>query len=249
MQKFSNVCVFGAGHGIGLGIVSQLMETSKAQVFAFYRRSELAGDLLVLQQKYPQRLFAMQLKGVDEESIADAAKKVASDTPTLCALINCIGFLHDQQTMPEKKLADISSEALVKSFQVNSVAVALIAKEFFPFFKNPDPSYFVSLSARVGSIADNRSGGWYSYRASKAAHNMLVKNIGLEFERYRCNTLTLAIHPGTTRTNLSKPFLANTKYQIHSPEQSAQNILKVTSSRTWDHNLGFFDWKGERVEW
>ncbi len=125
----------------------------------------------------------------------------------------------------------------------------MLAKYLFPFLKNSSPAVFASLSARVGSIRDNRSGGWYSYRASKSAHNMMLKNIALEFDRFRCNTLALALHPGTTKTKLSKPFLRNSRYTLHSPEQAASNLLDVILGKSLDCNGSFFDWEGKQIDW
>jgi len=250
-EKIDYGLVAGASGGIGAAIVQQILSRNKhAEVFATYRDQAKAKDLFDRKKMvFGDRLHLIKLEADKEKDYEDAAELIAERTARIDAVINCIGFLHGDSGKPEKRLADIELDHVRDSFAANSIPVVMLAKHLLAFFKNSSPAIFASLSARVGSIGDNRSGGWYSYRASKCAHNMFLKNIALEFERYRCNTLTLALHPGTTKTNLSLPYIAKTRYLLHSPEQTASNLLAVMSAKTIDSNGGFFDWEGAPVDW
>jgi NAD(P)-dependent dehydrogenase (short-subunit alcohol dehydrogenase family) len=129
------------------------------------------------------------------------------------------------------------------------VITPLLAKHFFELLKHKKPSVFAAISAKVGSIQDNQMGGWYGYRASKAALNMFLKNIALEFERRNAKTLVLALHPGTTVTELSKPFIAKTKYTLHTPEQTADNLLAVINEQDISSNKRFLSWDQTELPW
>lgn len=145
----------------------------------------------------------------DEASIAAAAQVLAGGTP-FHLIIHAVGLLHDEDLMPEKKLSDLRSSSLIKSFSVNAVGPALVLRYFSPLL-DKSCSRMVFLSAKVGSIGDNRLGGWYGYRASKAALNMLVKTASVELKRTTPEAIVIAMHPGTVNSKLSKPFGGETK--------------------------------------
>ena len=122
-------------------------------------------------------------------------------------IINCAGLLHDGDSLqPEKRLADVTAASLERSFAVNAIGPLLIAKHFQGMLHPQRLAVFATLSARVGSIGDNRTGGWYSYRASKAAQNMITKNLSIELHRRARGVICVALHPGTVDTGLSRPF-------------------------------------------
>lgn len=245
-----NFLVAGGGHGIGLGLVKHLVTAYKdLVVHATFRQAEKAEELFLMRETYSQRLHLHELAASKEQDYEELSRSITAHSPRLDGFINCIGYLHDDQNGPEKKLADVNPEQVLHVFQINSLPTLLFAKHLLHLFKHQDPTIFAAISARVGSIGDNRSGGWYSYRASKAAMNMFIKNIALEYQKYRCNTLVLALHPGTTETELSLPFIGRSKYTIHSPEEAASNLIKVLSDRTSEDHGGFFDWEGKRVPW
>jgi len=158
-------------------------------------------------------------------------------------------LLHSQLIQPERSLGDLQPDNLLQLFSTNSLVAPLLAKHLFRLFRNPDYAVFASLSALVGSIEDNRLGGWYGYRASKAALNMFLKTVAIEFERRRCNTTVLAIHPGTTVTELSKPFIKHASHHIHSPEETASNLINLILNRTIKDNGTFWSWTGEKLPW
>lgn len=274
IETLKTVFIAGAGKGIGLALVENLLENNPSlKVYATYRTKKTSTALFSLQKRLKTRLFVYQLHGVKQYGEArpiersseefgeefgeefsecqwiDMVNVFLKDVVEIDLFINCIGFLSGSGRVPEKKLADINIDYLLESFCSNSLPVVLFAKHLFSFFKNKSPSAFISLSARVGSISDNSLGGWYGYRASKAANNMFVKNIALEFSRLNLNTLVMSLHPGTTDTDLSKNFIKNTKYQVHSPNQTAKNMIEVIEKKTLDDHGGFFDWRGEEILW
>ena len=134
------------------------------------------------------------------------------------------------------------------AFALNAIGPALIMKHILPRLPRSGKAVFATLSARVGSIEDNRLGGWYSYRASKAALNQLVRTAAIELTRRSPDALCNALHPGTVSTTLSAPFTA-TGLEVHSPAVAAQHLLAVIDQLTADDNGGFFDWRGQPVPW
>ena len=140
--------------------------------------------------------------------------------------------------------------AMSEVFNVNTIGPALLAKHFLPAMRKTGKTVFVALSARVGSIADNRLGGWVSYRASKAALNMVVKTIAVEQARQRPESIVVSLHPGTVDTALSKPFSAGvSENSLFTPEYSAACLLKVIDGLNVTDSGGFFAWDGAGIEY
>lgn len=250
IQNVSSAVVVGGGHGIGCSLAEQILElNSKAKVFATYNNADKNQPLMELKSKFSDRLEVHQVDPTSEHEIKEFKEKVESSVNQIELLINSVGFLHESSIGPERSLRDVSAEALKKYFEVNSVPHLILAKEFHSLFRHSTPSAFVAVSAKVGSIEDNSLGGWYGYRSSKAALNMFVKGISLEFERRGCKSLVLSVHPGTTVTELSKPFTKNTPYKLHSPRETAENILKVIDQKSIEETGSFFSWDGEKIPW
>jgi NAD(P)-dependent dehydrogenase (short-subunit alcohol dehydrogenase family) len=164
-------------------------------------------------------------------------------------VFNSVGVLQDDEVSPEKALTAVSADGLMRYFLVNAVVTPLIAKHAMPLLRGPRLSVFAALSARVGSIGDNRLGGWYGYRASKAALNMFVKTLSVEFSRRHNRCLFLALHPGTTRTPLAAPFIARTHYQVHEPQATAENLFSVVAGKTLAESGRFYAWDGQPIPW
>ena len=182
----------------------------------------------------------------DEDSIARAAAAWPADAVRL--IVNAAGFLHDETQGPEKSLRDLDAAKLRRVFEINALGPALLMKHALPRLPRRGRSVFACLSARVGSIGDNRLGGWYSYRASKAALNQLVRTAAVELARQSPDALCIAIHPGTVATALSAPF-ATTGLEVHEPAAAARNLLGVLDQLTAEASGGFFDWRGQPVPW
>lgn len=163
----------------------------------------------------------------DEASIAAAAAAVATMGYDVSTVVVATGLLHADGRGPEKSLRELDATWMARNFQINAIGPALVAKHFLPIMARQGPVYFAALSARVGSISDNRLGGWHSYRASKAALNMLIRNIAIEWERKNPQSVVIGLHPGTVETPLSAPFKGNPAHERFTPQQSAQDMLRV----------------------
>ena len=151
---------------------------------------------------------------------------------------------------PEKRLGDVTPANLQRSFAVNAIGPLLVAKHFRILLPPRERSIFANLSARVGSIGDNHLGGWYAYRASKAAQNMLTRNLAIELRRRAQGLICIALHPGAVDTGLSRPFQSKVPAnRLFSPERAATQLLKIMDRLQPDDSGGFFSWNGERIPW
>ena len=245
-----NALVVGASQGIGLGFVQQLLKDDRFEaVYGTYRRPELAQELLALAEQCPQ-LSCLPVDVTEEETIAAAIAQIQARTPQLHRAVYCVGLLHDGDFQPEKSLRQITGENLVRSFQTNAVGAALLAKHLLPLLKHDQPSLLAAISAKVGSIGDNRLGGWYGYRASKAALNMLIKTASLEYARRSPNTTIALLHPGTTDTRLSEPFQRGVPPEkLFSVERTVAQLMAVMDGLTPADSGDFFSWDGTRLPW
>ncbi len=183
----------------------------------------------------------------DETSIADAAAAV-KEGGSLDLVFVATGMLHDDETSPEKSLSALDLAAMTKLYQVNAIGPATVAKHFLPLLAKGRKAAFAALSARVGSIGDNRLGGWHSYRASKAALNMLIKTMSIELRRRNPDALIVGLHPGTVASALSAPFQRGVKeHKLFTPDQSARAMLAVLDGLTPEDSGAQFAWDGARV--
>ena len=184
-----------------------------------------------------------------ESSLQQAFRKF-SELGDFDRIICCVGVLQNSIASPEKNLNQITAEGLEHYFRINSIIPMLCLKHFHPLLSRRSTSVFACLSAMVGSIEDNRLGGWYGYRSSKAALNMLVKTTAIEVARSNKNARVVAIHPGTTVSELSAPFSSNVKQQnYYSPQKTASRIVKVMQELGSEDNGLFFNWNGEKLAW
>ena len=246
----TRVLVQGASRGIGLEFVRQLLACGNVtELFATCRDPAHADDLQTLARN-DSRVRPLTLDLTDEASIARAASTVAATGSDLHLLVNCAGLLHDGDMQPEKRLADVTPETLRRSFEVNASGPLLVAKHFQPLFRHKARAVFASLSARVGSITDNRLGGWYAYRGAKAAQNMFTRTLAIEFARTARSTVVLALHPGTTDTGLSRPFQANVEPDwLFPPAYTVHALLRVIDGAGADAHGAFLAFDGERLPW
>ncbi len=220
--------VIGASGGIGAAFVERLRSDPRcASVEALHRRSTVAIDF------------------DDEASIAAAAQALAPLGP-FHLVINAAGLLHADGFMPEKRLADLNYAQMERTFRVNTFGPALVVRHFAPLL-DTERSIVALLSAKVGSIGDNRLGGWASYRASKAALNMLVKTAAIELARTRPAAIVVAMHPGTVATGLSRPFRGDTIGRP--PQLAATEMLDVLDTLAPADSGGFIAYDGERLPW
>jgi hypothetical protein len=160
------------------------------------------------------------------------------------------GTLQPGGRAPEKSFRNLDVEALVEAFRVNAAGPALVARHVLPLLPRDGRSVFAALSARVGSIGDNRLGGWHAYRASKAALNMIVRTLAVELARTRPEAICVALHPGTVDTDLSRPFQKGVpEGRLLTPAQSAERLTAVLDGLTPGDSGGFFAWDGKPIPW
>ncbi len=192
----------------------------------------------------------LKMDAKDPDSIKDAAAQAARHVNRVHLLINTVGVLHDGKLRPEKSLKAISQDSLLNSFAINAAFLPLLAQAFSAMMRHDDPAILASLSARVGSIEDNHSGGWYSYRAAKAAQNMLLRTLAREWRLSHPKATVLALHPGTVESRLSEPFIsANYRKRVLTPGECATSWIKVMASLNVSDSGSFHDWKGEAIPW
>lgn len=249
--ELANALIVGASQGIGLGFVKQLLaDPAIAHVFATYRNLDSASELLTLAQQHRDRLTCLPLDITEETQIEAAIAKIRTQTDKLHLVINCVGLLHEGDLQPEKSLRQLNAEQLTRYFQVNSIGAVLLAKHLLPLINHSDRNLFATISAKVGSIGDNHLGGWYGYRASKAALNMFMRTVAIEYSRKSPKTIVVTLHPGTTDTRLSKPFQRNVPPEKLFPvERTVSQLLSVLASLSNDDSGEFFSWDGSRLPW
>ena len=225
---------------------------------AIYDRLSASGEykhILGLSRRRPQdwvgddRHTWIEADILDERSLRSAAEQVAAIGP-LTRIIVATGRLSAPGRSPDKNMRALDAADLGEAFSVNAIGPALVAKHFLPLTPRDHPSLFAALSARVGSIGDNRLGGWYGYRASKAALNMLVHTLAIEHARTRPLGVCVALHPGTVDTALSASFQAGVQPEkLFTPDQSAAWLLAVMDRLRPEDTGGFFAWDGAPIPW
>lgn len=222
--------VIGSTGGIGRALMAALGGDRRySQVLGFGRGSLPPLDL------------------TDETSIEMAARTLG-DLGDLRLVIDATGVLSDERTSPEKALRSLDPEQMARSFAINAIGPALLMKHFLPLLPRDGRTIFATLSAKVGSIADNRLGGWYSYRASKAALNQIVRTAAIELARTHPDAICVAVHPGTVDTKLSRPF-AKRGLDVLSTEQAARDLLAGLETLSPADSGGFIDRHGRAISW
>ncbi|MBH9537968.1 SDR family NAD(P)-dependent oxidoreductase [Novosphingopyxis sp. YJ-S2-01] len=222
--------IIGASGGIGAALVETLRDEGEYGVTALARSFE--GDA--------------HIDITDEASVAAAAERCAPMKPEL--IILATGLLHEGERGPEKALRDLDGDWLARSFAVNAIGPALVAKHFLPIMKDSGITRFAALSARVGSISDNRLGGWYGYRASKAALNQMIRTLAIEWRRKNERSIVVGLHPGTVDTALSEPFQGNVpEGKLFSADRAAVQLLDVLDDLRPGDSGRIFAWDGEEI--
>ena len=213
--------IFGISGGIGSHIYSNL-KRKKLEVYGFSRTSNPNNSI------------------ISEKYLKDLSLKFIEQNIKIKIFINAIGYLHDNYYSPEKKLQDINYGYIKKCFEINTIPTALMIKYFCPLMIKDEKSIFASISAKVGSISDNYLGGWYSYRASKAALNQIIKTASIEQKRLNKNLIVVSVHPGTVNTKLSSPFIG--KRKVQTPSEAATKIINLLETLTVEDSGLFFDY-------
>ncbi len=235
----SSIAVFGSSGAIGRALTNQAAQLYPgATLYAFSRQPQCFSS---------PGIQAHTIDYGSEQAIATAIN-LASETFPLGMVIVANGILHDDHTAPEKCLRDLSADSFHHTLSINTVLPAIIAKYALPKLDKKSPSLFAALSARVGSISDNQLGGWYSYRVSKAALNMLIKTAAIETARRNQQAIVVGLHPGTVDSYLSRPFQKNVpKGKLFTPAYAAEKLLAVCARLTPDDSGKCFAWDGQEV--
>jgi len=246
----ANVLIAGASRGIGLALCTALLARDEVtRLWAVSRNANGNDALARLARQHGERLVLMDCDARDEQALAALATALEPTCTHLHLVISTLGTLHQDGAKAEKSLAQLDLAGLQASFASNAFAPILLLKHLLPWLRK-EPATFAALSARVGSIGDNRLGGWYSYRASKAALNQLLHTASIELRRLNPSATVLALHPGTTDTQLSRPFQANVPAgKLFDPGFAAQCVIEQVGRLGPSDSGGFWAWDGRPIEW
>lgn len=245
--------VQGATRGLGAAFVARLLESGRFHhVYATGRQPATSDALAALMSRHGDSLTTLAADVTREEDIAALAGRVGREHARVHLLINVSGVLHDEQIgmSPEKRLEDVNQVHMEYGFRVNAFAPVLMARHFVDLLNHPERAVLANLSARVGSIGDNRLGGWYTYRASKAAQNMFTRTLAIEFSRRARNIICVALHPGTTDTALSRPYQSRVpEGGLFSSQFAAARLLGIIDGLNERDSGRFFAWDGQEIPW
>lgn len=242
------IAIVGASGGIGAALLAQLAARDDvAVIHATYHQSLAAGSLgNIAVTGGSARIRWSSLDASDEASVLNWIEGIEK----IDWLINCVGMLHDQTHGPEKSIRTFDTEYFQKSMSINCLPTLLLGKHVLPALQDSRQGVFATISARVGSIADNRLGGWYSYRASKAALNMVLKNLAIEWNRSSPNLRVASLHPGTTDTRLSKPFQRNVpEAKLFPPDKTARLLIEQIEQLHQHPSGRFIAFDGAEIPW
>ena len=250
LEMPAQVLVTGASSGIGLAMVGALLgDAHVARVLAVSRGAGESAGLQALRERHGARLVPVAAD-ITTDAGLDAIARAAASADGLHLVVNCAGLLHGTGLRPEKSLATLDRESLGRVFEINAFAPVLLAKALLPLLGPGAPRVFASLSARVGSIGDNMLGGWYAYRASKAAQNQLLRTLATEWRRTHPHAACVLLHPGTVDTPLSRPFQANVAPEaLFTTARAARQLLDIIRSVTPADSGSFIAWDGSPVPW
>ncbi|WP_194757370.1 SDR family NAD(P)-dependent oxidoreductase [Aliidiomarina indica] len=242
--------VFGSGGGLGEALVQELHKREPEAVIHGFSRGECPSSLSEI-----SNLRWHQYAGEVIDAAAQMVDQWLQEEVQLKGVISTIGWLHQQhpehgEWQPERRIEQLKQEQLQEYFRVNATIPALLIQVLKPVLARKESCFLVQLGAMVGSIGDNQLGGWYGYRASKAALNMLFKTAAIELKRTHKNLTLAVIHPGTTDTKLSEPFQERLpKDKLYSAEQSAERICSVIWNLSPQDSGDFWFWDGKRLPW
>ncbi len=232
-----NVIIFGGGGGIGAALIKEVRARfPQATVFATWHST----------QPDVSDVHWSRVDVTDEAQISAFAEGIGDVT----WIVNAVGMLHTQDLQPEKSIKELDPAFFSHNLNVNVLPTLLIAKHFMKHLRHGQPSVYATVSARVGSITDNRLGGWYSYRCSKAALNMAIKNISLEYKRVLPAVCVTALHPGTTDTELSAPFQARVPQgKLFPTAKTAAFLVDRLEALTPADTGQFLAYDGSEIPW
>ena len=250
LDRPATVLLTGASGGVGLALLRALLDNAHVgTVHALSRSATSHPALRALADGHGTRLRCIDADLARDEGFA-ALDDGLRETPELDLVIHNAGMLHTESVAPEKSIAQVRRASLESVFALNAFAPVLLAQALATRLSGRRPAVFASLSARVGSIGDNRAGGWYAYRASKAAQNQLMRTFAIEWRRRNPLGICLLLHPGTVATPLSAPFRSHLPAdRVFEPADAAAKLLRVIASSTPDDSGRFLAWDGTDIPW
>lgn len=230
------IAVFGASGAIGNALITKLsLLHPNAKIHAFSRN--ITNNTL-------KNIKYKNIDYLNEDLLAQAAEEINN----LDLVFVATGILHTNNISPEKSLKQISMNNLEQIFVANTISPSLIGKHFIPKLNHKSRAIFAAISARVGSVSDNKLGGWYAYRMSKAALNMFIKTASIEAQRLNKNSIVIGVHPGTVDSKLSKPFQKNIPQgKLFTPEYSAERLIQVLNNLTTRDTGKCFAWDSKEI--
>lgn len=232
------IAVIGASGAIGSAFVEYYSKDESVKTVYACSRNKQSYD--------NNRIKSLELDIENQESIKDAAEKITGNF--LDHIIIATGVLHSKNFGPEKSIKEIKQDNMAKVISINAIGPSIVGRYFIPLLRKDAKSVIAFLSARVGSISDNKLGGWYSYRASKSALNQVVKNFSIELKRTNPKAIVLALQPGTVDSNLSEPFKKNVAPdKLFTPEQSRELLTNVIENATTNDSGNLLAYDGETI--
>ena len=244
------ILVAGVSGAIGGALAEAILERDEETVVVGLCRDPGKVPEPLLNQS---RMTLLTWNAEDDQSpdsVARGLGKILPASEGIDTFIYAAGLLHDSDMFPEKRLEELKAESLSRAFAVNASGFAILVQALLPWLRHREFKRIVAISAKVGSIEDNRMGGWYAYRSSKAALNMLVRTLAVELPR-RCKSVAcVSLHPGTTDSALSDPFKQSlAQLQVHSADDTAKNLLAVIEGIMPEDNGRFLSWDGSQLPW
>mgnify|MGYP001770673855 CR=1 FL=1 len=244
----TQILIAGVSGAIGSALTRQLLDRHPDITIVGLCRSPEALQDRIADRRL--RLVRWDAEASSHQEVSDSLAGGLGRDGELDAVIYTAGLLHDRGLFPEKRIEDFEAEAMARAFAVNCTGFGTLVRAAVPYLRHRRFKRIVAISAKVGSIGDNGFGGWYAYRCSKTALNMLVKNLSVELPR-RCRPAScVAVHPGTTESGLSAPFQQSlAQLQVHTPEETAGNVLEVVDRMDESSNGRFYNWDGTELPW
>lgn len=241
MDNLRRAIIIGSGGGIGAALTQRLISRNpRLRLITSSRQSS---------QKNASQQERYALDYLKPGSIAEFAQACDASLDSVDLVIFASGALAFDAWQPEKKLGHVNNEQLLQTYQINAAGPLTLFAKLEPLLKRSAGSKVLFLSAQIGSIGDNRSGGWLAYRMAKSALNMGVKTIAIEVARWRNAPVVVAVHPGTTETELSAPFISNRRGKVKSADQTSIELLALASAVEARDNGKFLTVKGDEIEW
>lgn len=237
--------IIGANSDIAKALALQVIDDDQSHLIIvsrdinFYKQAVFEKCQIIAVDDYQESTISLVVEDIERNNQTDISE-----------VFLCHGLLHNAHITPEKRLQDFSEHAFLEVMKANAMTPILWLKHLLPLLKSKTECKVVIFTARVGSISDNEIGGWYSYRTSKAAMNMLIKSAAIEFKRSAKNIKLISFHPGTTDTPLSKPFQKNVPaHKLFTSEFVAYQLLQIVKKTAIDGEASFLDWQGKSIPW